>query len=649
MSLYARILGAPAGLPAFRIGPDPLRRISYGDWRGRAETLASILPPPDREHAFLAFRAQNGWELSLGLLAAWMRGLALLPLAPGLSEREKEILYGQCGRPVAEWSSLPTEPGGSFSPAGPGALALLLPTSGTSATPKVFGFAHEDLLEGAKLGLAFQGEEKTRNVLNLRPAFTSGGSNTLWPAWLAGRELSFATGPHNLPRIEALHASLAELQPSLVVASPAYLRALCAEAGSSKRITPHALPLYYGGLRLRPEEHARLRELGFEPEMRYGMTECAHVLSSLSFADGTEPAESLVGPPVPGLSVKEEGGRLVFRSPGFASLRFESGSAVSALAAGWYRSDDLGSITGQGILLRGREHAPLVVAGFRFSAAEVEACLMESGLLADCAVASVRDELWQERAGALLVPRGSAEGLESKLREFCRGKLSPHKVPSRMLPVRSIPLLANGKRDLRALRELLEGSNLWEGHFAKWKALRARAKGSSALAALKRDYNLLLAARVEEPALLEPALRAAKGKHSRYQAAWGWNALAYQLYKFHGDFTGARRCLGEGLALSAALEPARYGSDRLAVEAVWLVFLANFLRLDFREGRREDGKAKLRELRKLLAGESWDAALFGEDFASLHAGGRLRFSRHPDLVSFLSGKLSAEEDRWLSP
>jgi long-chain acyl-CoA synthetase len=645
MSLYARILGAPAGHSAFRLGPDPLRRISYGDWRGRAEALASILPPPDREHAFLAIRVRNGWELSLGLLAAWMRGLALLPLSPGLSEREKEILYGQCGRPLVEWGSLPSDPGGSFSPAGPGRLALLLPTSGTSATPKVFGFTHEELLVGARLGLALQGEEKSRNVLNLRPAFTSGGSNTLWPAWLAGRELSFATEPYDLPRAEALRAAIVELEPSLVVASPAYLRALC--AGERGRICEHGIPLYYGGLRLRSAEHSLLRDLGFLPEMRYGMTECAHVLSALAFPGGLEPEAGLVGHPVPGLEVKEEAGRLSFRSGGFASLHFEGAAASPALQDGFYLSDDLGAVDARGIFLLGREHAPLVVAGFRFSAAEVEACLMESGLLADCAVAPLHDELWQERAGALVVAKEQGEGLERRLREFCRGKLSPYKIPFRFLSVPAIPAMANGKRDLRAVRELLAGEGLWERHFARWKALRARAKAGRRLGGLMSDYNRLLTSAVEKPASFEAPLRAVKGKHSLYQAVWNWNALAYQLYKYHGDFVGARRCLQEGLSLAESLEPARYGAERTAVEAVWLVFLVNHLRLDFREGLREAALDRVAELRKFLAGQAWAPEAFGAAFGRAFQSGAFRFSRHPDLLAFLERKLKDEERRWL--
>lgn len=193
--------------------------------------------------------------------------------------------------------------------------------------------------------------------------------------------------------------------------------------------------------------------------------------------------------------------------------------------------------------------------------------------------------------------------------------------------------------------------NHWESHFRLWKELRSASRWAAQpkLLHLCRMYNACLSSKLSEPGDIMHELRGIRGgKHSQYQSVWSWNALAFQLYKFHRDFPGARLCLEEGLRAASALSAHRYGKEQGCVEAVWLVLLVNFIRLEFREENREGGALSMNELRNYLAGSAWKPAIFGAVFAELFETGKFRFSFHPELVAFLSLKLQEEENRWLT-
>jgi|GEM_PF-4844405 len=190
-----------------------------------------------------------------------------------------------------------------------------------------------------------------------------------------------------------------------------------------------------------------------------------------------------------------------------------------------------------------------------------------------------------------------------------------------------------------------QSTGCWERHFGLWKELRSREhwKSHPTLSRLCLVYNDCLSEKIPDPCkIIEELKRDLAGKHSLYQSVWNWNALAFQFYKFHCDFEEARRCLEEGLRTATRLAVHSYGKEQNCVEAVWLILLLNFVRLDFREGQRERAAGSLNELRGFLAGEPWKPAVFGAAFAGEFEAGAFRFSFHPELVSFLSQKLLEE-------
>jgi len=621
-----------------------------------AGDLAAGLPPPSGSLPYLAFRVREPGELPVALLAAWRRGLALFPLAP--DSPEEESILAQAGPPLAVWDGLPARRGLACSGPlpGPDAPALLLHTSGSTAAPKVFLFRHGELFAAAHVERS-QIPGARRRILNLRPAFTSGGTNTIWPAFLAGETLLFAGGNFQLPLEASFRELVRTLSPSLVVASPAYLRALLlgASAGSEPLLSaPTAL--YFGGAHPGPTELRALHHHRFLPTMRYGMTECAHLLSTRYLGmEQLDEEPGGVGHPFRDVEVRV-GSTLSFRAPGFASYACEAGSLVSVLTeGGWYKSDDRGSLTAAGSLfLEGRDQRQIVVSGFRVSGAEVEEVLRGAAGVKDVVVVGVPHPLLGQAIVAVVVAEG--EDWEARVRAQVEGGLSAHKRPRRYIRVGEIPATLSGKRHWRKIESLAAPpvENLWEAHFALWKRLRKEAgwERNPLLRHLAVAYMDCLRDRLSDQRIAEirSLLHAASGsgKHRGYQAVWGWNALAFQLFRFHGSAPAARDCLERAFQLVPSLVTGHsYGRATPCAESVWVILLLNNARLDLRSGSLAEGAAKIAALRKFVSGGALDGAVFGDFYRKALASRDYRFSRAPYLVEFLEKKLGEEEGMWL--
>ncbi|MCS5584442.1 MAG: hypothetical protein NZ777_13095, partial [Pseudomonadales bacterium] len=83
--------------------------------------------------------------------------------------------------------------------------------------------------------------------------------------------------------------------------------------------------------------------------------------------------------------------------------------------------------------------------GFKVSALEVEDVLRDHPSITECAVVGMEDLEWGERVCAALVLVKDGTLTLEELRDWSRERLAPYKMPSRMMPIRELPLNAMGK------------------------------------------------------------------------------------------------------------------------------------------------------------------------------------------------------------
>jgi long-chain acyl-CoA synthetase len=93
------------------------------------------------------------------------------------------------------------------------------------------------------------------------------------------------------------------------------------------------------------------------------------------------------------------------------------------------------------------------MSGYQVWPREIEEVLASHPSVAEVGVAGIADEVKGEAIKAWVVLRAGQAVSESELRAFCREKLAPYKVPSRIEFRSELPKTMVGKVLRRALRD----------------------------------------------------------------------------------------------------------------------------------------------------------------------------------------------------
>ncbi|TWT78130.1 Long-chain-fatty-acid--CoA ligase [Posidoniimonas polymericola] len=212
-----------------------------------------------------------------------------------------------------------------------------------------------------------------------------------------------------------------------------------------------------GSAALPSSVHAQWAELTGQPLLeRYGMTEIGMALSNPY--DG-ERRPGAVGRPLPGVEVRlqdesnvvvaQEGspGEIHVRGPNvFREYWNRPEATAAAFVDGWFRTGDIAVVEDGYYRIMGRSSVDIIKSGgYKLSALEIEACLLNHPAIAECAVVGVPDDKWGERVAAAVVLVDGAELSLDSLREWSEQRISSYKVPRLLRGVDSLPRNAMGK------------------------------------------------------------------------------------------------------------------------------------------------------------------------------------------------------------
>jgi O-succinylbenzoic acid--CoA ligase len=189
----------------------------------------------------------------------------------------------------------------------------------------------------------------------------------------------------------------------------------------------------------------RALDAGVSVAPTYGLTECASQVATMSPGEAHERPGS-AGPPILTTELRiDDDGVICVRGPSVAPG--EVGED------GWLHTSDLGRIDEEGYLyVLGRADDTIVTGGKNVAPPEVEQALLEHPAVVDAAVHGREDPEWQEAVVATVVLAGAADVTEEDLREFCRARLAPHKIPKAVSFTRELPRNAQGKLQRDRLR-----------------------------------------------------------------------------------------------------------------------------------------------------------------------------------------------------
>lgn len=175
-----------------------------------------------------------------------------------------------------------------------------------------------------------------------------------------------------------------------------------------------------------------------------------------------------VGQPLPGveLRLKTEQGQCVTEEhePGEIQVRGPSvfleywnrpQATTESFEDGWFLTGDVALQEDGYYRIMGRRSVDIIKSGgYKLSALEIEAVLLDHTVIRECAVVGLPDDTWGEVvAAAAVLTDGETLSLKS-LRTWCQDRLSHYKIPKQFLAVDQLPRNAMGKVTKPAVREL---------------------------------------------------------------------------------------------------------------------------------------------------------------------------------------------------
>lgn len=351
------------------------------------------------------------------------------------------------------------------SAAEPDDIAMVLYTSGSTASPKAVAQRHRDLLEngfhiGERLGLT----DDDRIFLAVPLFWSYGGANALMAALTHGSTIVLQ------PRFESGEAlSLIEKNSCTVIYTlPAMSHALF----EHEDFALHRVESVARGLTIGPPSEVEFvaNQLGIEGICNiYGSTE---VYGNCCVTPHTAPLTRRArshGPPLPGTEIQiatglgiadqdETGGEIRVRgrvTPGYVR---EDGSVEPVSDAdGWFHTGDTGYLDADGWLtFTGRTSEMIKTVGINVSPAEVEECLKQHPAVEEAAVTGAKHPIRGEQVFAFVRTRADSAVTQGELLHHCAQRLASYKVPVMIQTVRTLPLTSTGKIARRELKRLAE-------------------------------------------------------------------------------------------------------------------------------------------------------------------------------------------------
>lgn len=311
----------------------------------------------------------------------------------------------------------------------PNSDALLLFTSGTTATPKGARLTHRNLdHHSAVVREAWQWSREDRLVHALPLHHLHGLGTALFTSLSAGATCEL------LPRFDP--QLVIDAEATLWMAVPTMIARVLAAPGVNKlkrlRLVTNgsaALPRVLG------DRFSSV--VGLRPLERYGMTECG-VVTTQSLERRTEGS---CGRAVPGMDVRIVEGEIEVRGAGvFAGY---DDPMHDTFREGWFRTGDAGELNSRGeLFVHGRISVDVLKsAGYKLSALEIEAAIRDCPGVEDVAVVGVPDEEWGDRVTAVIVGAVDLEEVRAELQD----RLAPYKIPKTFEVRETLPRNSIGK------------------------------------------------------------------------------------------------------------------------------------------------------------------------------------------------------------
>ncbi len=434
----------------------------------------------------------NTPEFFVALFGATRAGLVAVPLDPGLAAAELQnvldharphavvvdprsaAVFEPLGVPLCtasldgDGAELRGEAAQDRGGDGGATAALILYTSGTTATPRGAVHSHTGVLRKVEDIRAWFGLGETDRELCLLPTHFGhglvcsclttlhfGGTLVLcrpFDAELLPRVFALAD-EHKITTFSTVPTILRLMLRNQAISAPA--------SGNLRFVTCASAPLH-------PEEVEAFEARFGVPLLNcYGLTE-AGTWSAMSPVDPARDRRSVgtaTGCRFRAVAIEGEArtplpagqiGELEVWGPSLM-LGYDADPEATArvLRDGWLSTGDLGRVDEQGrVFLAGRSKDLIIRAGANIYPAEIEGVLLRHPEVAEAYVVGLDHAILGEKVGACVVRKAGAAVSDADLIRHCRAVLAPYKCPETIRFVDAVPKTSRGKVSRAALQSV---------------------------------------------------------------------------------------------------------------------------------------------------------------------------------------------------
>ncbi len=346
---------------------------------------------------------------------------------------------------------------------GPGDMAVLMYTSGTSGLPKGVELTFGNLQSDVDACIQHARLQHKHVFLGVIPLFHSFGMTAMMLAPIQLRATIIY-----MARFSAVAAvnAVREHGVSLMFAVPSMFAAIA----HLKNAGPEDFKTIYAMISGGEPLPARLREIfqqrfGVTLYEGYGLTETCAV-AALNIPHDHRPGS--VGKPIPGVEIKftddngnpvppGQTGEIWLRGPmvmkGYHNLPQETAAALTP--DGFFKTGDLGMTDADGFLfITGRKKDLIIVAGEKAAPREIEEILLTHPAVAEAAVVGKKDPGRGEQVVAFIIAKEGQTVTPEALRDLCREHgLAQWKIPREFYFPKDLPRSPTGKVLKRVLVE----------------------------------------------------------------------------------------------------------------------------------------------------------------------------------------------------
>lgn len=350
-----------------------------------------------------------------------------------------------------------------------GDAALMVPTSGTSGLSKIVLLTDSNLISNMIIYrslMGFDGHNAVYCVLSVHHIYCICAQIlthiSLADTFVISDKPFFIKD--FLKAVETYNVTITAFVPYMAILLAEYPKPQEFNLESLKYITLSGAKTPKSTYKLLTEKYRRIQFIN-----TYGMSEAGSRISIAAPFPSRFPIES-VGRPMPAVTVRivdDEGniatpnspGEIVVKSSGIMKGYYKQPDLTAeTIVNGWLKTGDIGKLDENGnLFILGRAKDIIITGGENVCLFEIEECLLEHPAICEAAVVAQKHKLLQEVPCAFIVKNNLPEKLtQVDIIEFCKSRLSSHKIPRSISFLEKLPKLSTSKVDRNALIKMAD-------------------------------------------------------------------------------------------------------------------------------------------------------------------------------------------------